>query len=76
MKHKNWKRVLASALCGVRLLGLTACVNQYPDESSAGEEKQSTTESTSTSQYLVEGSTALAKAPENPRIVATSARYL
>ena len=73
MKHKNWKRVLASALCGVMLLGLTACVNQYPDESSAGEEKQSTTESTSTSQYLVEGSTALAKAPENPRIVATSA---
>lgn len=52
MKHKNWKRVLASALCGVMLLGLTACVNQYPDESSAGEE-QTNTESTSTSQYLV-----------------------
>lgn len=49
----------ASLLCGA----FTGCVDQYPDK----------TASLGGDGYLVEGSTARAKAGENPRIVVTSA---
>ena len=65
MEKKHVKQGLSMLLAGIILSTcLTGCVDQHPEEA----------ESSSTgSKYLVEGSTALAKAPENPRIVVTSA---
>ena len=66
MKMKFVKKGLLLALM-TTLLGtaLSGCVDQYPDKAEGS--------SSSNGKYLIEGSTALAKAPENPRIVVTSA---
>ena len=61
MKRK-FSVVLIGALCCSLFTG---CVNQYPDQTDA--------ESADTGKYLIEGSTALKKAPDNPRIIVTSA---
>ena len=67
MKKKFIRKVvtllLMTTLPGIFLSG---CVDQYPD-------KDKTVSVSSDNRYLVEGSTALVKAPENPRIIVTSA---
>ena len=65
MKKQHFKKGMSVLLTTVIFSSLLmGCVNQYPDaeESSSSDNK-----------YLIEGSTALAKAPENPRIAVTSA---
>ncbi len=67
MKKLHLRRTFSVILTAVMLsMSLSGCVNQYPDE----DKSQS---SSNGSKYLVEDSKALAKAPENPRIVAVSA---
>ena len=67
MKKHLFKKGISVALITV-LMGsfLAGCVDQYQGESESSS-------SASGSKYLIEGSTALAEAPENPRIVVTSA---
>ena len=65
MKIRKFKRGLSILLTGVLFSSLlTGCVNQYQEEGNLP---------SSGSMYLIEGSTALADPPENPRIVVTSA---
>lgn len=64
MKRQRISRICSALLAGALLTGLlTGCVNQYPETAKSGTD----------SEYLTEGSTAKKKAPDNPKIVVTSA---